>query len=190
MADQNANVNLQDVIIVKKKYLVAQNKREERRKWKLRHIPQNTEDISDAKNKHSAAKDERDMADYQNDLEEDQAMRREVNLYVKKDKQKEHLRQLLNRQKARKANAESDGKGAFGALEGDETTVTGGKDADDEEGDDDDEGSECPDVDLAELIDGLNLSDDEDEEGENGGENTKMGDVADDESDISDAVFD
>ena len=61
LADQNANLNLQDVIIVKKKYLVAQNKREDRRAWKLRRIPQNTEDISDAKNKHSAAKDEREM---------------------------------------------------------------------------------------------------------------------------------
>eukprot|EP00397_Hematodinium_sp_SG-2012_P033518 GEMP01035826.1.p1 GENE.GEMP01035826.1~~GEMP01035826.1.p1 ORF type:complete len:544 (+),score=109.74 GEMP01035826.1:37-1668(+) len=67
------------IIIIRKKYLTSQKRRIERRKWKLERLQvENDDGMMKVK---EAVRDERDFNDFQDDLEEDPELRRNVNLY-------------------------------------------------------------------------------------------------------------
>lgn len=70
------------VIIVRKKYQTSRKRRVERRKWKLQRVQVQKGDEIRVK---EAERDENDFYDFQEDLEEDPDMRRNVNLYRTED---------------------------------------------------------------------------------------------------------
>ena len=67
---------MQDVILIKKKYMVSNAKREEKRNWKLRRIP--VQDEEGRLKVKEASREERDLEEYHQDLEENLDMRRRV----------------------------------------------------------------------------------------------------------------
>jgi len=128
------------VILVKKKFKTSQKKRIERRKWKLKRMQvENDEGLIRVKDN---VKDEQDFNDFQDDLEEDPDLRREVNLYKDPDR-------------IRAANADG---------EENEENKMNDSDEEDSESDSDD----VPEVPLAELLDGLHINEDSDEDDEEG----------------------
>jgi len=124
------------IILVRKKYKATQKRRIERRKWKLKRMQvENDEGLVRVKD---TAKDEQDFFDFQDDIEEDPELRREVNLY------KDPARVCASRE-----NKEN------------EENMDEESNEEEEESDSDD----VPEVPLAELLEGLNLDDENDEEG-------------------------
>jgi nonsense-mediated mRNA decay protein 3 len=112
----------------------------QRRKWKLKRMQvENEEGLIRVKD---TVKDEQDFNDFQDDLEEDPDLRREVNLYKDPDR-------------IRAANADG---------EENEENKMNDSDEEDSESDSDD----VPEVPLAELLDGLHINEDSDEDDEEG----------------------
>lgn len=130
-----------DVILVRKKFLMAASKRQGRRQWQLKRLQVNADDTGLQKMARMNRNEERDMEIFQQDLEEDPDLRRDVKLFKKKNKGR---RERGEEDGADAADDAADAKQAGGAgTEG----ADAGADMDDEDED------ECPEVPMDELVD-------------------------------------
>lgn len=125
------NIGEQDVILVRKKFMISNSRRADRREWDLKRLAIKDDEKNNRAQK--IANEERDFEHFKQDLEEDDVLRKDVNLY----------RTKAARRGARKTAGGADEDGENG-----------------EDEDEDDEENDLPEVpidELNELLGGLTV---------------------------------
>ncbi|CAD7937230.1 unnamed protein product [Amoebophrya sp. A120] len=131
--------NLPDVILVKKKYLASTARRTAKRKFQLRRLAVQDQDMARGARAAKMATEERDFEQFQQDIEEDEDLRKDVKLYRRG--------KLLK-------NQQDSGRNKFDALGEQANSGETGEENDDTEKQtaaDSDEDDELPDVPIDEL---------------------------------------
>lgn len=129
---------VQDVIVVKRKFMISDEKRKNRRQWKLKRFDfHDDEGRLQVKN---PKRDQKDLDDFENDLEEDEELRRDVNLYRSENaiKRAERLAKIKASREAIKGDGENE-------------------DMEDGEYDDDEDEDDLPEIPLAELLENMKI---------------------------------